>query len=85
MFFWDRETEITLLIAANLIAASLSSADLIGAVVEKAQFGASVGLTEKMKLDLKRLLAAIECAKAWTFKPRTIDDLLQEFGLGEEA
>lgn len=32
-----------------------------------------------------RLLAAIKRAKARTFKPRTIDDLRQEFGLGEEA
>jgi antitoxin YefM len=32
-----------------------------------------------------RLLAAIERAKAQTFKPRTVDDLRQEFGLGEEA
>ncbi len=31
-----------------------------------------------------RLLAAIERAKARTFKPQTIDDLRQEFGLGEE-
>jgi antitoxin YefM len=32
-----------------------------------------------------RLLAAIERAKARTFKPQTIDDLRQEFGLGGEA
>lgn len=32
-----------------------------------------------------RLLAAIERAKARTFKPQTIDNLRQEFGLGEEA
>lgn len=32
-----------------------------------------------------RLLAAIERAKARIFKPRTVDDLRQEFGLGEEA
>lgn len=32
-----------------------------------------------------RLLAAIQRAKTRTFKPRTIDDLRQEFGLGEEA
>jgi antitoxin YefM len=32
-----------------------------------------------------RLLVAIERAKARTFKPRTVDDLRQEFGLGEEA
>lgn len=32
-----------------------------------------------------RLLAAIQRAKARTFKPQTIDDLRQEFGLGEEA
>lgn len=32
-----------------------------------------------------RLLAAIERAKERTFKPQTIDDLRQEFGLGEEA
>ncbi|WP_228060604.1 MULTISPECIES: type II toxin-antitoxin system Phd/YefM family antitoxin [unclassified Coleofasciculus] len=32
-----------------------------------------------------RLLAAIERAKVRTFKPQTIDDLRQEFGLGEEA
>ncbi len=31
-----------------------------------------------------RLLAAIERAKARTFKPRTVDDLRQEFGLGKE-
>jgi antitoxin YefM len=31
-----------------------------------------------------RLLAAIERAKARTFKPTTIDDLRQEFGLVEE-
>ncbi|MGH8001732.1 MAG: type II toxin-antitoxin system Phd/YefM family antitoxin [Brasilonema sp.] len=31
-----------------------------------------------------RLLAAIERAKARTFKPQTIDDLRQEFGLVEE-
>jgi antitoxin YefM len=32
-----------------------------------------------------RLLAAIERAKSRTFKPQTVDDLRQEFGLGEEA
>jgi len=32
-----------------------------------------------------RLLAAIERAKARTFEPRSIDDLRQEFRLGEEA
>jgi antitoxin YefM len=32
-----------------------------------------------------RLIAAVERAKARTFKPRSIDDLRQEFGLGEEA
>ena len=32
-----------------------------------------------------RLIAAIQRAKARTFKPQTIDDLRQEFGLGEEA
>jgi len=32
-----------------------------------------------------RLLVAIERAKARTFKPQTVDDLRQEFGLGEEA
>jgi antitoxin YefM len=32
-----------------------------------------------------RLLVAIERAKARTFKPRTVDDLRQDFGLGEEA
>jgi hypothetical protein len=32
----------------------LISACLSGAVVEKAQFGANLGLTEEMKLDLKR-------------------------------
>jgi antitoxin YefM len=32
-----------------------------------------------------RLFAAIERANARTFKPRTVDDLRQEFGLGEEA
>ncbi len=32
-----------------------------------------------------RLLAAIERANARTLKPQTIDDLRQEFGLGEEA
>lgn len=31
-----------------------------------------------------RLIAAIERAKARTFKPQTIDDLRREFGLGEE-
>ena len=32
-----------------------------------------------------RLLGAIQRAKAQTFKPRNVDDLCQEFGLGEEA
>lgn len=32
-----------------------------------------------------RFFAAIERAKVGTFKPRTVDDLRQEFGLGEEA
>ena len=32
-----------------------------------------------------RLLAAIKRASARTFKPQTVDDLRQEFGLGEEA
>ena len=32
-----------------------------------------------------RLLGAIQRAKARTFKPRTVDDLCQEFGLGEET
>ncbi|GAB4206167.1 MAG: hypothetical protein Fur006_63020 [Coleofasciculaceae cyanobacterium] len=32
-----------------------------------------------------RLLGAIQRAKAQTFKPRTVDDLCQEFGLGEET
>jgi uncharacterized protein YjbI with pentapeptide repeats/transcriptional regulator with XRE-family HTH domain len=45
---------------ANLIGADLSRADLSGAVVEKARFGANVGLTEKMKLDLKRRGAIFE-------------------------
>jgi antitoxin YefM len=31
-----------------------------------------------------RLVAAIERAKARTFKPQTVDDLRQEFGLGKE-
>lgn len=31
-----------------------------------------------------RLLAAIQRAKARTFPPRSIDNLRQEFGLGEE-
>ena len=39
---------------ANLSGANLSGAFLSGAVVEKAQFGANLGLTEEMKLDLKR-------------------------------
>jgi uncharacterized protein YjbI with pentapeptide repeats len=45
---------------ANLSDANLSGADLSGAVVEKARFGANVGLTEKMKLDLKRRGAIFE-------------------------
>ncbi len=39
---------------ANLSGANLSGANLSGAVVEEAQFGANLGLTEEMKLDLKR-------------------------------
>jgi antitoxin YefM len=31
-----------------------------------------------------RLLAAIERAKARTFKPQTVDDLRQEFGFGKK-
>ncbi len=38
----------------------LISACLSGAVVEKAQFGANLGLTEEMKLDLKRRGAIFE-------------------------
>ncbi len=45
---------------ANMSDANLSGADLSGAVVEKARFGANVGLTEKMKLDLKRRGAIFE-------------------------
>ena len=48
------------LIGADLSDANLSGADLSGAVVEKARFGANVGLTEKMKLDLKRRGAIFE-------------------------
>jgi uncharacterized protein YjbI with pentapeptide repeats len=45
---------------ANLRGANLSGANLSGAVVEKAQFGANVGLTEEMKLDLKQRGAIFE-------------------------
>jgi uncharacterized protein YjbI with pentapeptide repeats len=45
---------------ANLSGADLSGADLIGAVVEKSRFGANVGLTEDMKLDLKQRGAIFE-------------------------
>jgi len=34
--------------------------------------------------NAKRLLAALERAKARTSQPRTVEDLRQEFGLGEE-
>ncbi len=34
--------------------ANLSDANLSRAVVEKARFGANLGVTEEMKLDLKR-------------------------------
>lgn len=34
--------------------------------------------------NASRLIAAIERAKTQTFKPRTIEDLRQEFGLVEE-
>ncbi len=39
---------------ANLSGAKLSGANLSRAVVEKARFGANLGVTEEMKLDLKR-------------------------------
>ncbi len=45
---------------ADLSDANLSGADLIGAVVEKSRFGANVGLTEDMKLDLKQRGAIFE-------------------------
>jgi antitoxin YefM len=34
--------------------------------------------------NASRLIAAIKRAKAQTFKPRTVEDLRQEFGLVEE-
>jgi hypothetical protein len=40
--------------------------------------------TESLE-NAARLLAAIEHAQVRTFKPRTVDNLHQEFGLGEEA
>jgi uncharacterized protein YjbI with pentapeptide repeats len=45
---------------ANLRFANLSGANLSGAVVENAQFGDNLGLTEEMKLDLKRRGAIFE-------------------------
>jgi uncharacterized protein YjbI with pentapeptide repeats len=45
---------------ANLSDANLRGANLIDAIVEKAQFGASLGLTEEMKIDLKRRGAIFE-------------------------
>jgi uncharacterized protein YjbI with pentapeptide repeats len=42
------------LIHANLRHANLSHADLSSVGVEKAQFGFNSGLTQEMKLDLKR-------------------------------
>jgi uncharacterized protein YjbI with pentapeptide repeats len=45
---------------ANLSDANLSGADLSGADVEKTQFGANLGLTEEMKLDLKQRGAIFE-------------------------
>ncbi len=45
---------------ANLREAILSDADLSDTVVENAQFGANLGLTEEMKLDLKRRGAIFE-------------------------
>jgi uncharacterized protein YjbI with pentapeptide repeats len=45
---------------ANLSGANLSGANLSGAVVEKARFGANLGLTEEMKLDLKQRGAVFE-------------------------
>jgi uncharacterized protein YjbI with pentapeptide repeats/DNA-binding Xre family transcriptional regulator len=46
--------------SANLSGANLMRANLIDAIVEKAQFGASLGLTEEMKIDLKRRGAIFE-------------------------
>ena len=48
------------LTGANLKNANLICADLTDAVVEKAQFGANLGLTEEMELDLKRRGAIFE-------------------------
>ena len=45
---------------ANLRGANLSDADLSGAIVEKAEFGWNIGLTEDMKLDLKKRGAIFE-------------------------
>ncbi len=45
---------------AYLCYANLSGADLSGADVEKTQFGANLGLTEEMKLDLKQRGAIFE-------------------------
>ena len=39
---------------------SFNDADLSSAVVEKAQFGGNLGLTEQMKFDLKRQGAVFE-------------------------
>jgi uncharacterized protein YjbI with pentapeptide repeats len=39
---------------ADLSRTDLSGADLSDAVVENTQFGANLGLTEEMKLDLKK-------------------------------
>lgn len=58
---------------ANLRSADLSDATLSDAVVENAQFGGYLGLTEEMKLDLKRRGAIFEDSpgdRSWVFIPR---------------
>jgi hypothetical protein len=53
--------------------ANLSDATLSDAVVENVQFGGYLGLTEEMKLDLKRHGAIFEDSpgdRSWVFIPR---------------
>ncbi|NES20938.1 MAG: pentapeptide repeat-containing protein [Symploca sp. SIO3E6] len=56
----DADLRFTNLSGANLIGANLIGANLIGADVNKARFKDNSGLTEEMKLDLKRRGAIFE-------------------------
>ncbi len=56
---------------ANLRGANLRGANLNRAVVEKAQFGANLGLTEEMKLDLKQRGAIFEDFPGDRSKPQS--------------